>query len=66
MQNQDRYFVVWYASKCQDSETSNPDDETLFRAGLETVHHLIWDWRTNLFVVLYETITCPGYLEYKP
>jgi hypothetical protein len=43
MQNQDRYFVVWYASKCQDSETSNPDDETLFRAGLETVHHLIWD-----------------------
>jgi hypothetical protein len=41
MQNWDRYFVVWYASKCQDSETSNPDDETLFRAGLENVHHLI-------------------------
>jgi hypothetical protein len=41
MQNWDRYFVVWYASKCQDSETSNPDDETQFRAGLETVHHLI-------------------------
>jgi hypothetical protein len=41
MQNWDRYFVVWYASKCQDSKTSNPDDETPFRAGLEIVQHVI-------------------------